>query len=225
MKCELLLLDYDGTLCDTKPAITHSITKTFGHFGRESPSEARITELITHGVPITEAFHMLSKDLDYTPDRAQWIAAYRDIYHEEGDRFTRLYATVEETLAYLAQRRIPLVVLSNKGVAAIHRSLKQFGLSPYMDMVVGDGTVTDRKMELKPHRMIFDEIIRPRFPSVDPEHILMTGDTKADIDFGNNCGIRTCWASYGYGHPVDTRHAAPHFTISSFGELRDLLTV
>ena len=221
MTCELLLLDYDGTLCDTKPAILHAMEHTFASFGQVAPSVEQANQLIMQGVPIGKAFTLLVGEAD--EDEARWAGRYREIYREESDLLTRLYPHVLETLQTIHRQNIPIVVLSNKGIAAVEKSLAQFGLDVLVSLVIGDGMVTSKKMEMKPSPMVFAEIIRPRFPSIPRENILMTGDTQADIRFANNCGIQSCWAAYGYGHVEETRAAGPHFTIQTFQELENIV--
>lgn len=213
MNYRLLLLDYDGTLCDTKPAIIHSAQETCRYFGVRVPSVEEISGLITSGMRIVDAFAALSEG--YEVDGPQWLAKYRDIYRHEGDAQAQLYEGVAETLQRLAAQNVTLAVLSNKGVAAVEQSLHRFGLHGLMTLIIGDGTIA----KLKPHRMPYDDIIRRRFPEIPAEQILMVGDTILDISFGNNCGIHSCWAAYGYGNPADIHPLNPHHHIGSFAEL------
>eukprot|EP01034_Spumella_vulgaris_P015705 gene15705-20069_t len=88
-----------------------------------------------------------------------------------------------------------------------------------MALIIGDGSLPT----LKPHRMPYDDIIRRRFPHIAPENSLMVGDTILDISFGNNCGIHSCWAAYGYGNPADIHSLNPQHSIRSFGELKAIV--
>eukprot|EP01041_Mallomonas_annulata_P023890 gene23890-44498_t len=160
MTYPLLLLDYDGTLCDTKPAIIYSAQETCRHFGIEIPSTEQLSDLISSGMRIVEAFTVLAKD--QILDGPLWLAKYREIYQNEGDAQAQLYPEVEETLQHLAKQNVNLVVLSNKGVSAVEQSLNRFGLYDMMALIIGDGSLP----KLKPHRMPYDDIIRRRFPHI-----------------------------------------------------------
>lgn len=221
MNYDLLLLDFDGTICDTKPSIVYSIAATFDHFRHEVPTTESIDLMIARGLPLSESFAALSGE-NKVHDEQEWTTRYREIYHTEGDAKSELFSGVRETLQTLA-RHVPLVIMSNKTVSAIQQSLDRFGLTEYITLLVGDGMTTERRLELKPSRMVFDEIIRPKYQTVPTQRILMAGDTQTDIAFGNNCGIRSCWASYGYGQPTEARLANPHYTITSFGELENIV--
>lgn len=216
---ELLLLDYDGTLCDSKPAIVYAIEQTFESFGHPAPAPETVSHLLAMGIPIQDSFQILSRTTDIS-DRDLWINRYREIYRSDGDNHALLYPGVKETLETLAQQNIPLVVLSNKSIGAVKHSLEKFGIDPLLSLIIGDGIVNDPAYKLKPHATVFHEFVRPHFHGIAPERILMTGDTQTDIDFGHNCGIRSCWASYGYGNPDLTRAANPHHTIEHFSELK-----
>ena len=223
MNCKLLLLDYDGTLCNTKPSIVYSVAQTCSFFNRPIPSDEYIEQIISEGYPISKAFLVLADKIGAVDDEVKWTDKYREIYHDEGDDLAVLYHGVAETIQNLTERGTGIFILSNKGIAAVQKSIDKFSLGKHIQMVIADGMPWTKKLAMKPNRMVYDEIILPKFPGIKPEEILMTGDTKADIEFANNCGIRSCWAAYGYGNETDTDWVKPHFTIHSFGELVDIV--
>lgn len=222
MKFKLIILDYDGTICDTRKAILYSIKETFKFYNYEIPLEDRIMELISKGISLTETFSMLSNEIK-SSDLEQWTLKYREIYKLEGDNHSELYKNVYATLNEIFLNKIPIIVLSNKGISAINQSLKNNNLDQFISMIIGDG-YSEKKIELKPNPMVFNEVIKPKFLDILNEDILMVGDTKADIDFANNCNIKSCWASYGYGLETITIETAPHFTINSFDEIQKIIT-
>ncbi len=222
MKFKLIILDYDGTICDTRKAIVYSIKETFRFYNYEIPLEGKIMELISRGISLTETFSLLSNEIK-SSDFEQWIIKYREIYKIEGDNHSILYKNVYQTLNGLFLKNIPIVVLSNKGISAINQSLKKFNLDPFISLIIGDG-YSEKKIEPKPNPMVFNEVIKPKFLDVLNENILMVGDTKADVDFANNCNIKSCWASYGYGSATIATETSPHFTIYSFDEIQKIVS-
>jgi phosphoglycolate phosphatase len=50
----------------------------------------------------------------------------------------------------------------------------------------------------------------------------MVGDTEADLRFARAVGIRSCWASYGYGDGDACRALAPDYEIAAFPELIEI---
>ena len=65
------------------------------------------------------------------------------------------------------------------------------------DLIVGVGTPD---FQAKPSCQCWDQVIRPIFPRVNTEKVLVIGDTAADFGFARNIGGKFCWAKYGYGH-------------------------
>jgi len=155
-------------------------------------------------------------------DLEQWTIKYREIYKIEGDNHSVLYKNVYSTLNGIFLKNISIVVLSNKGISAINQSLKKFNLDQFITMIIGDG-YNEKKIELKPNPMVFNEVIKPNYINILNENILMVGDTKADIEFANNCNIKSCWASYGYGLNTNTTEIPSHFTIYSFDEIKKII--
>jgi phosphoglycolate phosphatase-like HAD superfamily hydrolase len=51
----------------------------------------------------------------------------------------------------------------------------------------------------------------------------MVGDTMADIQFAKTIGVRSCWASYGYGDLLACRQLAPGYEIRCFAALLSVL--
>ena len=223
MNCKLLLLDYDGTLCNTKPSIVYSIAQTCSFFSRPIPSDEHIEQIISAGYPISEAFRVLAGQIGAVDDEVKWTLKYREIYHDEGDDLAILYDGVIDTIEKINEYGAEIYILSNKGIDAVEKSIYKFGLTKHIKMVIADGIPFAKKLVMKPNRMVYDEIIVPKFPKVKPEEILMTGDTKADIEFANNCGIKSCWAAYGYGNETETSLAKPNFTIRSFAGLQEII--
>ena len=118
-------------------------------------------------------------------------------------------------------RQTPSVIVSNKGIAAINNILIDRGLWHLTTgFIVGDGTPG---FKLKPNRQCWDEIIKPRFPDVEPERVLVIGDTLTDIQFARNIGAKICWAKYGYGEE-SLAMERPDFTVEKLWDIIDLLS-
>ena len=86
--------------------------------------------------------------------------------------------------------------------------------------VVGDGTPG---FKLKPNRQCWDEIIKPRFPNVEPEQVLVVGDTLTDIQFARNIGAKICWAKYGYGEEA-LASERPDFVVEKPWHLANMIS-
>jgi phosphoglycolate phosphatase len=61
--------------------------------------------------------------------------------------------------------------------------------------------------------------VMPLFVGATASEFLMIGDTSADIAFARAVGIKSCWASYGYGDRETCRALAPDYEIASISDL------
>jgi phosphoglycolate phosphatase len=125
-----------------------------------------------------------------------WIVVYREIYNGgEGERQTRLFPGVQETLHLLTDAGCRVVVVSNKGERAVHNALNSLGIEKYVDLAICDRPGVKKK----PDAASYVDIIQPAFSAIGADRTIVVGDTTADIQFARNCGLSVCWAAYGYG--------------------------
>ena len=212
MAYSLLLFDYDGTLCDSRQAIKYSLQQFFRTYDLPTPPEADVQRTIELGLSAPVTLQVLQPTA--TPEQiTEWVPIYRGIYAEQGEPLVQPFPGAHEILAQAAAQGLTPVVLSNKGSRVLEASLDRFGLLPFISLVIGDGSYPDKKLELKPSPMIFQQIVQPRFPDVPLEDILMIGDTEADLLFARNCGIDSCWASYGMGDAAACQALGPTYQI------------
>ena len=213
---EAIIFDYDGTLFDTQPAIVHCIRRTFVQSGRPMPPLDAILHTVRSGVTLQDTFSILDAGLRDDPAAVQeHVGIYRAIYLVERARLLRPFSGVEAALRQIHAAGVKCLVVSNKGMVAIRRSLDETGLSAFIDLVMGD----EPGLPTKPDPALITHHILPRYPLLHRERILMVGDTEMDIQFAKAGGISCCWASYGYGETERCRALAPDYEISSLEAL------
>jgi len=216
----VVVFDYDGTLFDTRPAIVHCIQRTFAGAGWPLPDVDAIAATVKTGIPLHDTLIALEQRLE--GDRTtleKMVGIYRKIYLAEAAPFLKPYLGVSETLQKLNADGIKSLVISNKGSAAIHKSLDESGLSSFVDMVFGD----EPNLPKKPDPAILTGHILPRYPELRKDQILIVGDTETDILFAKAAGIASCWASYGYGEPERCRELRPDHVITAIEQLPALV--
>jgi phosphoglycolate phosphatase len=216
----VILLDYDGTICHSAPAIIYSWQNAFIKYGIAPPSTEQIMDNLRKGLTLENTINILhphAADLS-DENRKEFAETYRSIYLESGENFSLLFDGVIETLSLLKNKGHKICVVSNKTTNSILNSLNRFELNAYFDLILG---TTNKEINFtylpKPHRDIFDKIIRPQFPT--ETDFIMIGDTPADIAFGKNCEIRTCWAAFGYGDREKIMDLKPDFVANNFSEI------
>jgi phosphoglycolate phosphatase len=217
---KVVVFDYDGTLFDTRAAIVHCITRTFAECGRRIPPCDVVSSAVRTGAALPDTLQLLDRRLQRDrPALDELVVTYRRLYRDEGTALLRAFPEATQTLRQLGRGGAKCIVVSNKGIEAIRRSLDETRLSHLVDLVLGD----QPGLPKKPDPAIMTEFILPKYPQLGRNDILMVGDTEIDILFAKGTGVSCCWASYGYGDPARCRTLAPDYEISSLGELHNVV--
>lgn len=215
-----VIFDYDGTLFDTRPAIVRCIKQTFDECGRPIPAHEAIASAVQSGLALQDTF--LTLDSRLPNDRVslnELVRHYRKLYADEGSALLKPFAGVGRALQQLHEGGAACLIVSNKGIGAIRRSLEQNNLARFVDLVFADQSGLPKK----PDPAILVDHILPRYAQLVAEQIVMVGDTEIDILFAKRTGMFSCWASYGYGEAGRCRKLAPDYEISAIDELPALV--
>lgn len=213
---DVVIFDFDGTLFATRLAIVHCLRRAFAAHDRSVPAEREVAATVNSGLPLQQT--LVDLDAALRSDRAALsalIATYRAIYSDEAAPLLQPFPGVAAVLQRLNARGTTCVVVSNKGIAAIRRSLDENHLSPFVDLVFGDAP----GLPNKPDSTILVDHIIPHYGRLPKERILSVGDTEIDIMFARGAGIASCWAAYGYGMAEQCRKLRPEHEISDIEEL------
>lgn len=196
-KYRLAIFDFDGTLFDTRGAITHSIRRTFEQLGSPQPTADAISTTVAKGIGLDDTFSQLAPHLQTRKNELKdWVSTYRNIYKLESGQRVRPFGDARQLLSNLARSGLHIAVVSNKGVAAVNDALISHNLAVHISLVVGDTPGIAKK----PDPMCFERIIKPHFGDEVANNVVMVGDTATDIRFARNIGAHACWARYGYGN-------------------------
>jgi phosphoglycolate phosphatase len=216
---KVIVFDYDGTLFDTRPAISHCIQRAFAECGRPIPALDAVASTVRTGLPLQKTFFALDETLRANRITLnELVITYRKLYLDEGTPLAKPFAGASDALRQI-HGRAKCVIVSNKGIAAIRQSLDQSHLNSFVDFVFGD----EPGLPEKPDPAIVMDHILPRYRQLQMEQMLVVGDTEADILFAKRTGISCCWASYGYGETGRCRKLAPEHEISNIADLPALV--
>jgi phosphoglycolate phosphatase len=132
------LVDFDGTLVNTRGAVVECIRSVLKeHSSRERP-EMDISQVIARGATLLEALQRLMPDLESGQQVQECVKRYRVRYPAFDAAQSVLYDGVQSTVRCLATSGIEVVVMSNKGRAAVEASLARFGLADSFAHVLAD---------------------------------------------------------------------------------------
>ena len=214
---KIALLDFDGTIAATRPAVIACARLTLEACGHGVPADAVITGVVARGLPLVEAFAALTGSLA-ADEIDRCVSFYRAHYPAIDREQSVLFDGVAETLAALARQGTAVAILSNKGRPAIDAALAHFGLAEAIPLVIGE----EPDGPNKPDPAVFHRRVVPLFGARPAEDYIMVGDTTTDLLFARAAGIRSCWARYGYGDEEACRTHGPDFAIERFSELVEI---
>jgi phosphoglycolate phosphatase len=211
MRYSTLLIDFDGTLFDTRNAIRLTLAELAARRGVAAFDSVAVDAVIDQGLPLTDMLRVLLFQVD-APDLDVWIADYRQIYNAGlGISESSPYPGVENVLRSLYRNGIEMFIVSNKGEASIMASLEYHHLRSYFREVIA----AVGELPPKPDPTSFVKKIKPLIGAGNREQVLVVGDTEVDISYARNIGAASCWAAYGYGQAESCEVLTPHFVIQT----------
>jgi phosphoglycolate phosphatase len=216
----IALVDFDGTLVTTHFAVAECLRQTLSEAREEVPLDNEIFAVIARGVPLADAFQLLSPGLT-SKQIEECVRRYRILYPQIDIVRSILYEGVQSSLRRLRNMGICTVVLSNKGRAAVEASLARFGLAESVRYVLAD----EPGEPTKPDPDVFYRRVVGLFGARPGSDYIMVGDTEADLCFARDVGIMSCWASYGYGDRDGCRALAPDYEIAAFPGLIQIVSL
>ncbi|KAJ5770372.1 uncharacterized protein N7511_002423 [Penicillium nucicola] len=226
----LAIFDFDGTLFDTHESISKTIKLTFDALlPNQTPPEDEIYRLIASGAGLADTFKALHPSpAQFMPtDEEEWIEKYRSLYSTYGQSQIKAFPGAKDLLTELNARKVPIAIVSNKGVAAVKTALERNGLAGCVpeDLIIGDKTPgAKRKPDPASFVDVLAPILRGRYGAgqIEPGTVLVVGDTVADIQFARNIGSKVCWCRYGYGNQEACQDLKADFVVNSLMEVVDI---
>lgn len=210
MTTRLVILDFDGTLADTRPLIVSSIQRALAELHLPEKSETECAAII--GLPLRECFTTLLGVDDEMGERCAEV--YRRLFDEwNTPGAVRLYPHVLDTLSELHRRGLQLAICSSRGRPTLQGYVDDLGLRPYISMVVSANDVQHAKPHPEPVELILATL------GVEPEEALVVGDASYDILMGRSADCRTCGVTYGNQSVADLCAAGADSLIDDFSEL------
>ncbi|WP_020560556.1 phosphoglycolate phosphatase [Thiofilum flexile] len=221
LKPQLVLCDLDGTLVDSVPDLAYSIDQTMLVLGLPARGEEAVRHWVGNGLQNLVA-RALCNDMHGNADPellAKALPIYMSIYRQHTSERSHVYDGVVEGLDYLKQcSELKLGCVTNKADQFTQVLLKDMGLSGYFDLVISGDTLPEKK----PHPLPL--LHAAEYFGVKPQHCLMIGDSKSDVQAARAAGFHIICTSYGYNHGEDIRNYHPDYVIDSFVELKQLIT-
>ena len=211
MPIQLIILDFDGTLADTRDNIVRTLQASMHQLGLPVADEAACASTI--GLKLDDACRHLYPD--GPADLAdRFVETYREIFFRNKESLVPApFPHVLPTLRQLRQRGVVLTIASSRGTGSLHAFIDAMGLRDCISYVLGADSVE----HTKPHP---EPVLRTlRETGIDAAHTLVVGDMPVDILMGRNAGVQTCGVTYGNATRDQLQAAGTDFLIDDFAEL------
>lgn len=208
---DAVVFDLDGTLTDSAEGIIASVKYALNKMKRPIPDEAVLRKFL--GPSLISSFQGFSGMTE--EEAVQATAYYRERYMPIGSKENGVYVGIRPVLQELKRRGAKIYLATAKPTALSEDILKYFGLYGYFDGVCGALST-----EKHPDKA---DIISRALSNASYKKACMVGDRGSDIKGGNDFGIDTIAAGYGYGTEDELRGVHPTHYVTSISELAKLL--
>jgi len=193
-----VLLDLDGTLLDTAPDLAAALNAVLQENARPPLPYETIRPAVSHGgmALIRLGFRLEPCDPAFERLRQRLLQVYRDNL----SALTRPFPGMEALLETLEARGLNWGVVTNKPAWLTDPLLQDLGLFTRAACVVSGDTLPERKPHPAP---MLHACARA---GSRPRQCVYIGDAQRDIEAGNNAGMHTLVALFGYIGETDEPH-------------------
>ncbi|MBQ25062.1 HAD-IA family hydrolase [Alcanivorax sp.] len=189
-KLEAVYFDLDGTLIDTAPDFYTVLNALLKKHGRPEVTYSAVRANVSNGArALTElGFGVGPGDASFAPLLDELLNAYEQ--HLAVD--TVLFPGLAEVLDWLDTQQLPWGIVTNKPARFTGPVLEGLDLHQRVGPVICPDHVKQRKPD--PEGLL----IAARDDNVSPANCLYVGDHLRDIQAGQNAGMETAVAAFGY---------------------------
>ena len=207
---KLVILDFDGTMADTRSLIVRTMQKVIATLHLDKRTDEECAAMI--GLPLKETFITLlpiSKEQGLECERL-----YREIFAASDPiKSVQLFPKVLETIAGLHSKGITLTIASSRGHESLDAYVEEMHLAPYIHYVLGAEDVEHAKPQPDAVLKTLKEL------GFTPEETLVVGDMTYDILMGSRAGAHTCGVTYGNGTREELLSVNAESIIDDFEQL------
>ena len=212
---KVIMLDFDGTIARTIPAILHASEKMLGMHGYTIDPEQVERNF---GLALPEAFRCFSNNPNIDDETMeQMILEFNSIYKNECEPLIELFNGVIETLDTLHKAGVTLLIASNNIRSVLNRLTARLNISQYFDGIV----CADDVVNAKPAPDI--ALLALERYNAEASEALVVGDSTFDMDMGRGAGCDLCGVTFGSHTAEMLRATGARYIIDSFSELQKIV--
>jgi len=185
---DVVLLDLDGTLLDTRRDLVASTNHVRATFGLPPLDAHAVERLVGHGARV-----LVERALGAERARVhEGVRRFLEHYEEHCLDHTRPYPGMAELVDSLSARGVRFAVITNKPERLSRKILAGLGLVDGMVAVIGGDTFPERK----PHPRGVEHVLERC--AADRSRALMVGDSAVDVETARAAGIAMCGVMWGF---------------------------
>lgn len=189
-KISTVLFDLDGTLIDTAPDMAAALDILCAEEQQTILPYSAVRPVVSNGsvALVTLAF---GEDLDeQTLERLK--TRYLEIYQDNLAVHSKLFDEMDQLLHQLEKNDIKWGVVTNKPGWLTEPLMESLGLTQRAACIVSSDSTVNRKPHPEPMYYAC------KLTDALPEECVYIGDARRDIEAGQNAGMKTIIAEYGY---------------------------
>ena len=211
----LVILDFDGTLGDTRANIVLTMQQTLEALAYPVASEEAIAATI--GLPLEEGFVVLVPGISQD-EVARCARTYREIFEKNRQWLVpALFPHVKETLARMSADGYVLTVASSRSSRSLKGFLHDMEVDSNISYVLGADNVSRAKPDPEPVLQTLRDL------GYSAQETLVVGDMPVDILMGKRAGARTCAVTYGNASRLQLAEAGADHILDDFAQLPEIL--
>lgn len=189
-----IFFDLDGTLVDSSIGIHNGFTYAFNQLGVPSPDAKTIRGFM--GPPLETSF------ASCLPQNQIELAVqlYRFYYKDKGVYEAKLFPNIKSILSELS-KDYPLYITTTKNTSIAENMVRNFGIDHFFDGIYGSS----------PQALHKANVIRQALQThnLDPDRVVIIGDTKYDMIGAQETGIKTLAVTWGFGEEEELMSYQP----------------
>ncbi len=188
-----LLIDLDGTLIDTHPALYDVYNKFLAQYGKKGTRE-EFESLI--GPSIEEIVAVLKKKHQLSPTVEELANYYISIMMFQGFQGTALLPGAKETLDQLKNKGMKLALVTSGTKSLVNQCLEPLKLTNYFDLVV----TSEEVKKSKPHPDLYITALKKL--SLKPGEAFAIEDSPAGAESATQAGVDVIMITHGEDNPM-----------------------
>ena len=207
MPPRLLVFDLDGTLIDSSLDLCNAVNAALAHVGKPELPTALITGYIGDGAAMLvrralgDPGDLDSKTNDSSELFRRTFEYFLEHYRMHKLDNTRCYPGVIESITAIRSRHpdLPMAVLTNKPVIPSRDICAALGLAPFFFQNYGGNSFASKKPDPEGllTRIAETNALSTTVSPLQPEEVVMIGDSDVDVLTARRCGARALGCLFG----------------------------